>query len=352
VKYSTNGVGTLELGDEGTFFLDHNNKIVAFEGVSGPTSYAVIVGSANGTKKDARIVADGKVIDKYPVIKLATQDNEVITYEVAVTLKDKGANIKSSAKIDKDNLLNNDLELSKDLPGKGVIVKYSLDSNDRISKISTVKQPQISYSDAEKLVFASNAVIFDATDGEDYAVVSQGRLEKKTTGDNDYAVYNSNGEIVVLLTDDVKAGTDATFAYISKINDARKDGKNVQLVVAYLNGEKVEYYTDDEDTVADIYDDEVVKVDLDGTVITKVSAPTAAELISKSTTASAVYAKVGRIVIGTDSYYLADDVTIITIEADLDVVLSDLYDVEEGVSVLEVYKNTDEEITFIVIHED
>lgn len=352
-KYSSNGVGTLSLGDEGTFFLDHNGDIVAFEGTSGPTSYAVIVGADDGVKKASR-VGSTYSIDDYPVIKLATQNDEAVTYEVAVTLNSDGT-IKSSAKLDKNALVTatsgaGTLDLAAGLPGAGVIVKYTVDENGRISKIATVTQSTITYTDAEKLIFADNAVIFDATVGEDYAVVSAGRLKDATTGTNDKAVYNSNGEIVVLLTDDVKAGTDTTFAYISNINDARKDGENVQLIVAYLNGEKVEYYTDEDDTVAGSYDDSVVEFELDGTVITKVSAPSG--LVSASTTASAVYAKVGRVVLANgSSFYLADDATIITIEKDGDVVLSDLYDVEEGVSSLEVYKNTDGEISFIVIHE-
>ena len=99
VKYSTNGVGTLELGDEGTFFLDHNNKIVAFEGVSGPTDYAVVIDIDPGTKKVARTT--GKVsVDDYPLIRLATTEDEAVDYEVAVTLNSDGS-LKSSAKIDK-----------------------------------------------------------------------------------------------------------------------------------------------------------------------------------------------------------------------------------------------------------
>lgn len=345
-KYTRNSLISTEweLGDEGTFFLDHNGKIVEFEGTSGPTSYAVIVGSADGAKKDARIVADGKEIDKYPIIKLATQDNETITYDVAVTLKDKGENIKSSAKLDKDNLVDKDLKLSEELPEKGVIVKYTIDGNKRISKISTVDQSKISYKDVEKLVFASNAIVFDAFD--DYAVASIGRL--KDESDDAVAVYNSSGEIVVLLTKDVKAGTDTTFAYISKVNPARVSGDDVQFVEAYMNGEKVGYYTDDDDTVATSLKGKVAELELDGEEIVEAEKATA---YATSTTASAVYAKSSRIVLGEESFYLADDATIITIEKDDDIVLSDLNDIEKGTTEFDIYLNTDDEVAFIVIYE-
>lgn len=354
-KYTRNSLvlTAWDLGDEGTFFLDHNGKIVEFEGTSGPTSYAVVMGSDNGTKIVDRVDATKFKVDDYPVIKLATQEDEAITYEVAVSINSDGT-IKSSAKLNKNALVTASagagaLSLTA-MPAAGQIVKYTIDENDRISKITTVTQSQINYTDVEKLVFADNAVIFDATAGEDYAVVSVGRLKDATTGTNDRAVYNSNGEIVVLLTDDVKLGTDTTFAYISKINDAKYDGENVQLIVAYMNGEKVEYYTEEDDTVGSALDDTVVEFELDGVIIAKATAATG--LVSASTTASAVYAKVDRIELSNgSSFYLADDATIITIEADGDVVLSDLNDIEEGVSDLEVYKNTDGEISFIVIHE-
>lgn len=347
VKYSRNKLVTTawELGDEGTFFLDHNGKIVAFEGVSGPTSYAVIMGKAAGTLKDDRIDSTKKSIDKYPIIKLATEDNEVVTYEVAVTLKSDGT-VDTIAKVDTTKLT---YSLSN-LPANGQIVKYTVDANGRISKISTVAQPSVSYTDVEKVAFASNVVVFDATAGEDYAVVDVARLEKATTGTNDKAVYNSDGEIVVLFTDDVKAGSETTYAYIEKINKAKNSaGDNVQLVVMYLNGEKVEYYTDAEDTVANA--DVVVSVDLDGVVVADVDDIAAGDKVL-ATTASAVYAKVNRVVLadGTNAY-LADNATVITIESDGDVVLSDLYDIEEGVSVIDVYFNADNEIAFIVINE-
>ena len=354
VKYARNKLVTTawELGDEGTFFLDHNGKLVAFEGVSGPTSYAVVMGSDDGLLKADRVDATKYTIDDYPVIKLATQDDERITYEVAVTINSNGT-VKSSAKVNTSAMVAKDgsaLELTG-VPAAGQIVKYTVDANGRISKITTVAQPSVSYADKAKVAFASNVVIFDATTGENYAVVSYDRLEKETAGSNDKAVYNSDGEIVVLYTDDVKAGSDTTFAYISKINKAKDSaGDNVQLVTLYLNGVKVEYYTDAEDTVAAAQDDTVVEVDLDGVVVVDAIDVTANYILA--TTASAVYAKVERVVLadGTNAY-LADNATIITIEADGDVVLSDLYDIEEGVTEFDVYFNADDEIAFIVINE-
>lgn len=355
-KYSRNGLVSeaWELGDEGVFFLDHNGKIVAFDGEAGATTYAVIIGKDVGTKEEAKIT--GKVsVDDYPLIRLATQEDEAINYEVAVTLNSDGS-IKSAAKVDKKALLTtptdktSDITFTGDMLANDTIIKYSLDKDGRISKISTVKQSVITSKDTEKLVFASNAVIFDAND-DDYALANIDRLEDTLVGNDDIAVYNASGEIVVLFTDNVKESSDTTYAYISKINPASNGGENVQLVVTYMNGVKIERYTDGSDVVDEAYKKSVVAVDLDGEVIIDVD-DIATSLIVETTTASAVYAKTGRVVLANNtSAYLSEDATIITIEKDGDIVLSDLNDIYAKETVFDVYFNADDEVAFIVIHE-
>ena len=351
-KYSRNSLvsESFDLGDEGIFFLDHNGKIVAFDGEAEAADYAVVIDKENGKKDEARVTKKISVED-YPLIRLATTEDEAVNYEVAVTLNSEGT-IKSSAKIDRKALLkttegkDSEIEFTDDMVEKDTIIKYSLDKDGRISKISTVKSSGITSNDTEKLVFASNAVIFDATD-DDYPLASIDRLEDKIEGGDDYAVYNSRGEIVVLFTNDVKESSDTTYAYIDKINPARKDGEDVQLVVAFMNGEKVEYYTDGENVAGDYG---VVEVDLDGEVIVEVKKITD-DLIIERTTASAVYARTGRVVLADgNGYYLSDDATIV-IDDDGDIELADLYDIYEDETEFKVYFNEDlDEILFIVIY--
>lgn len=360
VKYSRNKLvkDAWELGDEGIFFLDHTGKIVAFDGEAEAADYAVVVGVEEGTTKEARVTGNISV-DDYPIMRLATTEDEAVNYEVAVALNSDGE-IKSQAKVDRKNLLVVETEgeddeeelvinFTKDVPKDGEIIKYSLDKDGRISRISTVEQSKITSNDTDKLVFASNAVIFDATD-EDYPLASVDRLNDTITGGDDFAVYNSRGEIVVLLTDNVKESSDTIYAYIEKINPARKDGEDVQFVVAFMNGEKVEYYTDGEGVVGD-YEDKVVEIGLDGEII--VEADEISDGRIKTTTASAVYARTGRIVLADgEGYYLSDDATVVTVEEDGDVVLSDLNDIYEEETEFVVYFNEDmDEILFIVIYE-
>ena len=234
----------------------------------------------------------------------------------------------------------------------GRIVKYALDKDGRISKISTVVQSKITSNDTDKLVFAPNAVIFEKSVDDEYPIASIDRLEDKLTDDDDYAVYNSAGEIVVLLTNNVKESGDTTYAYITKVNSARKDGENVQFVVAFMNGEEVQYYTDDENVVDTNFVDEVVELGLDGEIIVEANEIPDVRII-ETTTASAVYARTGRIVLANgDGYYLSEDATIVTVEADDDVVLSDLYDIYEEETEFTVFLNgAKDEILFIVIYE-
>ena len=78
----------LALGDEGVFYLDHNGDIVDFDGDSqSPTAYAVVIGTAKGTTTTK---FSSTSIDDYPQIKLATQDDETIVFDVYAKLNSKG----------------------------------------------------------------------------------------------------------------------------------------------------------------------------------------------------------------------------------------------------------------------
>jgi hypothetical protein len=106
----------VELGEKGTFFLDHNGKIVASETTKvEPTDYAVVIGEDEGDVKAGRFGADFEV-DEYPAIKLATQDDEVVIYDVFVEVDEDDGSIEDSA------TYNEDLDLVvKATTGTGVL---------------------------------------------------------------------------------------------------------------------------------------------------------------------------------------------------------------------------------------
>lgn len=365
-KYYTNDAvsSVFDLDAEGVFYLDHNGDIVAFDGDSAVSDYAVIDDFIEGTIVSKTYSGSGDTkytLDDYPVIKLATQDDELVSYEVAVSIKSGSGLLDTSATLSltsstSEKLLASDtvdITFNSKMPGVGEIVKYTLDEDGRISKIKVVSQSQIAAgTDTEDLVFASDAIIFNANSGEDYAVLSVDDLDDTLTGAvADYAVYNSNGEIVVLLTDNVTTASDVTYAYINTINDASGD---VQVLTVYANGAKTEYYTTGDHTFVKA-EKGVQAVTFDGDEIDDLKS-ISSTLVSTSTTATAVYAKSGRIVFIDETTgkevgaYLATDATILTIEADGDKVLSDIYDIDANESVIDVYMQ-DGRIAFVVIHE-
>ncbi len=89
-KYDINdalNMDTLEVGDEGTFYIDDNGKIIAYKGDSeGSKTYAVIDEIYPGKFE---LNADGTkaTITTAPKLKLATSGDEKVTYEFDIDLK-------------------------------------------------------------------------------------------------------------------------------------------------------------------------------------------------------------------------------------------------------------------------
>lgn len=334
----------LALGDEGVFYLDHNKDLVDFNGESqGPKSYAVVIGTANGTTTTK---FGSKSIDDYPQVKLATQKDETVVLDIYAKINTSGT-VTGSAKLD-----GSDMFTGTSLNVTGIaandLIKYSLNSDGKVNKIEKVALSTLTDVDTTKSTFklASNAVVFDS--GDDYAVVNSDRLKSEIDGK---AVYNSNGQIEVLVTSDVKAGSVTTFAYVTKVNAGyNAKGDEVQVIVAYMDGAKKDpVYTDETGVVGS--PNKVYGFELDGDVIT--NAPLATG--TKSVTASAISTSSNMIQLpGKGWTPLAEKATIIGVDSTGAVNdLRDLYDIEVGTnaSVLDYYLNSDGEVALIVIHE-
>lgn len=385
-----------DLGDEGVFYLDHNGEIADYDGESaGPEDYAVIIGISEGKieKKFGKIS-----VDDYPEIKLATQDDEEVVYEVDVEVdEDEKDGIDDSAQVYKDGLKNkkenlivavkdtdndgNDLEfnpmISKVFEGdsevQGILVKYELDSDGRISEIEIIKEiTDGSFGkldlDLSKNKLTDGAIVFNAD--EDFEVVDVDDLNADM--DKAYAYRNDKGEIEVLIAGpgEVDNATDTIFAFVGKISLVyNESGKKVNQYVIYTDGQKKEIMSDD-DTFASVvnrkyaigfeYDGDVIDSDK---LITKVS-----DLKAYSTTATAIDVNESKglikLEIGTDVktdddvikagdidwFALSDHATVVKLD-DARAVdkLGDLYDIKKGDVISAVYFNADGEIDLIVI---
>lgn len=355
------------LGDKGIFFLDHNGKIVAFDGEGGgATDYAVVLGVEPGEIDDDRF---GKVsIDEYPQLKVVTQAGEEVIYDVyaKVAKKDGKIEITDSAKyvkadgtvvdlfekedVTESDTITNDTFTGLNPEGKEYkVIKIKLNSDDKITRLETVEAKDIEI-DTTKSSFklASGALIFDIDEEE---AVSESKLDATVEG---YAVYNKNGQIEVLLTNSVD-GYNYTFAYITKAEGARQNGENVQALVAYVNGKKVDpLYTDDDDVVTD-GTNKVYALDLgDDDIVKEAKVTTVSGLKFYGERKATGVSNSNRTIqlSGAGWLNVAEDATIIGVDGKGDVeAIRKLSSIVKNESVIDVYYY-DSEVVFIVIYED
>ncbi len=362
---------SLLLGDEGIFFLDHNGKIVAFDGTgAGATNYAVVLDVAGGTVSGRF----NNAIDDYPQLKVITQAGDEVVYDVYVKLNSDGDAITDSAKytgadgktvnlFEKTDVANKKITNTTfealDAQGNGeninnTVVKIKLNSDKKITKIELVKKGSEATYDTTKSSFklAGGALIFSIKDQDS---VSESKLNSTVKG---YAVYNKNGQIEVLLTNSVDE-MNYTFAYITKVQSAKQNGDEVQALTAYVNGEKVDpLYTDDDDVVTDGKFN-VYALDLGSDNIVS-----EAKLASKVTTSQGLTAYLGKTATGISSsnqtielagagwLNLAEKATIVGLDKDGDVkAIRKLSSITKDKSIIDVYYY-DSEVVLIAIHED
>ena len=344
----------LALGDSGVFFLDYNGKIVAFDGeVEGATDYAVVLDFAKG--EVASKFSDS--IDEYPQLKVVTQSGDEVIYDVYVKLNSDG-NVSGTANLDNVKLFTavttegtKKVITSAKFEGLKTsdVVKIRLNSDKKITKIETVAVKSITSVDTTKSSFklAKNAMIYDTGNKE---TVSESKLSAIVTGK---AVYNKNGEIEVLLTANVD-GMNYTFAYITKAQAARQNGDDVQALVAYVNGKKVDpLYTDDDNTVNDGLKT-VYALDLSKDIVKEAKLANGSITglkVAKAVTASAVRSSAGTIQLTDGWNTLSENATIVGV--DTDGAVNDvrrLSSIVADKSILDVY-TYDGLVVLIVIHE-
>jgi hypothetical protein len=322
------------IGDEGTFFLDNNGDIVAFDGDNAePEDYAVIVDAGVGYGVVENDVFGKYSIDKYPKLKLATADNEVVTYEVYVEVSSSNGAVKADYTDVVEYGLDGKL-YAKDVTDN-MLIKYALNEDGQIEAFEicdeTYSNGTFDQDDAS-FNLDDAAVIFNANDVTEYAVTSTEDLDNE--GTVIAVAFGKDGQIEALVTTDVNDENQSNYAYISTVQNAYDDNDDAAFyVVAYVNGEKVEYFTDGKsasnfDLVAG--QKGVYTVDFDGDVIAKAvnfaGTTTTTAITSVSTSTNSVYN-------GTTRYFLTDDATIVELGTDSDgnatYSIADLYDVNK-----------------------
>jgi S-layer family protein len=316
-KYSTNdglNIGVLDIGDAGTFYLDDNGKIIAFEGESeGSKTYAVVEETLIG-RYELNSAGTKATITTAPKVKLNNSSNETITYSFDLDLEVSTAGVVSI-----DSTLaglfaitqplgtfnEGRIELSNTFVTGNKLVSYSLDSKSNAISTFGVAGRAITNvkTDSKSFVLASNVVLFN-NDGD---VISESKLGSDVTG---FAVYQ-NSKIVALYATSITDPATQYYAYITSVQkDSDNDGDEIQRLTAYINGTKNEkLFTTDKNIVTngtkqlyllDVNDDGDVKVSSVKTIPSTV------------VTASAVNVKSGEItIVGSGVRYFEQGTTTI-----------------------------------------
>lgn len=238
----------IAVGDEGIFYLDNKGKIAFVDTEVGEVSYGLVIGQGNGEIDDD---LGSKSIDKYPRIKLLNKSGNEVTYDVNVKLNSDGnkvtknpsGNVKYEVNSAGDSIVTTNANLKKE-----AVVEYKINSDNKITSIKVV-DTQTKDIDTSKSSFklAKDAFVV-TTDGE-IKTISSSKLPG--TVQNAKVIYNKNGEIAVLVTNKAVEAK-YTFAYVTNVGRGdNPDGDTVQIITAYVDGEKKELFTDAEGIVND-----------------------------------------------------------------------------------------------------
>ncbi len=255
------GVETFDAGQEGTFFLDNKGKIFASEAstASNAKDYAVVIQTLDGEKRSS----DDRITLK-PEIKLINAKGEVVTYEVSTKATYQGGSNTSTNKVLAETVNGSykDLTFAADAgtktPDSKSLVKYKLDSDNKISKLEIIavdatatglngNKASVDTKDSkfdlaeDAPVFYINPTASDYTDKANYSVVTS----LPGTINLTYSELNDGGAYKVIVSTNAGRGGSGVFALITAVGKATNaDGDKVTRITAYVDGKEVVYLAD------------------------------------------------------------------------------------------------------------
>jgi hypothetical protein len=249
VRYGTRP----EIGDEGVFYLDNAGKIFAVDTDGAAlTDYAIVLNQADGLYTSR---LNGSVKD-YPQVELLTFEGEKVVYDVLVDLdltdttdklddvatysNDAVTNDTDHALVTVTTALTDNLTLYTF--GTDQLVKYSVNEDgfiDEIQLMDVDTNVEIELDDIDDIA-AEDAIVFNTVDDK---VTTTDFLKDNQT----HTVLYKNGEIVVIVTANVKAADDDVYGVIAgtaKVKNAA--GDVVTEVTALVDGEEVVYLAEND----------------------------------------------------------------------------------------------------------
>ncbi len=253
VKYKTAANYTNEIGlnDTGTFYLDIEGKIAAFDGKGNiSTNYAYITKAAVDSKLNSTLK-----------FELLTKNSEFLTLTAADKLRINDSSALSGEQALKALGKINQL-ITYELNSKGEISRiYTANDSDEIDEDNftlNIKENNVVYSSTSSTLLSdkmnvkidSNTLIFDINEAaestEDYTIRDKSFFADG--GRYDIAVYDVTEDlragVVIISNSDGKTDEEGSIAVVEKISTAKnQDGDTVEKLDAYMNGSKVTLYT-------------------------------------------------------------------------------------------------------------
>lgn len=254
-KVAANYPSSLTLGTEGTFYLDNEGKIAAFDGKSAKSSnYAYLENAAVSTGMD-------KVLN----LKLFTKEGELLTLSTG-----------DKVKVNSQTGLTPAQALEK-IGSTKKLVTYETNANGKVTAINTYKESLAIDEDAFTLNLDEQNVVYRASSSKLIASdvsISVGAstliLDIPADGSaNDYAVRNKDfftdgalynvqvfdmtedykAGVIIVTNSEAKADESSAIAVIDRITTVRNENdETVHKVYAYSEGKEIALTSEDDKT--------------------------------------------------------------------------------------------------------
>jgi len=258
-KYSLSKVvnsivnGDIVAGDEGVFYLDDAGKIFAIDTEGAAlTDYAIVTGVSHGdtTSKFGKMSVDSDA-----ELQLLTQDGETVVYPIFVEFDDD--KIEDTATLDEDKELvklgdtdedGKDLEIQTLKPGD--LIRYSVDKDGYIDEVELddidSEKEKLDADELEDITTEDTVVFYYDEAEDDYDVVSLSSVDDGEAIVVYYTSGSNKDKIAVIYTTHAASESDGTFGVVTSVGYKYVDGSRVQQVKAFVDGEEVVYLTDDD----------------------------------------------------------------------------------------------------------
>lgn len=245
-KIASNYTDSLKNNDAGTFYLDAEGKIAAYDNnKSSGRNYAYL----------ADMAEKGGLSDTVR-LKMFTSEGKTVTLETANKIKVNDVSGLSST------------AAMKAIGDKGQLVSYELDSNGAVYTVNTfangeidedkyvhnLNEKNVEYKSASSKLVASDVnvgvsadtVIFEIPDGstksDDWSVRSKSFFVDG--GKYDISVFdmkeNLNAGVIIVTSSDSKAGEDTSAAVVDSVSKTtNSDGEDAEILTAFVDGKEV-----------------------------------------------------------------------------------------------------------------